>query len=482
MSTGKPMTFTLSSLFDSSDSFDHDTASVEFATVGPDDVVRLKEIEGTVVPTTAFLALFSADGSADAEASRGDGDASLAGGPTIEDGALKLASGGETFASYDATDNADQLQQGCVRVVVQPQYTGSAPSEQRFYDAGLGGNGGVSISHNGGNIEAVIRDDVGSVLVSLSSPYSATSGTDVEVELNWNLDAGASRLFVGGSVVDSDLVTTGTRTVAPSTFRIGSRSSGETGQSFWLLSLATFNAVQHTAGYAASGAPGYFDQSSPSVTGRGSVGVTELSGFTVSGSGLSTPTDTSITYALIVDDSETYWDGSAWVDGDGTVSQSSTEAQINTNAASLDLSEGARIRVKVYLTTDAFETPTLGSVSLDGDFTLADSAPSECLVYGNLADILGESVESATVKFKRVGAVKHGTRTLLRSEASSTTDASGYFEISLVETETIDSELVLTLDYTQGGDKRFQTVRGIVIPNQASANLAALLPDYEEGL
>ena len=175
------------------------------------------------------------------------------GSPTVSGGNLDLRGGAIKAVSYSATLNADFTQTGTVRINIIPNYSGTPASDQYLFSIsnGVTLNNLIELYHNtAGNLFINIFDSSGVAIISTSNgSWSPTAGALYEVELNMDITAGATRVFINGIQVSATYVQTGTRTSTADTFIIGnSRFLGATSD-FQIPDIGVFNAVQHTANY-----------------------------------------------------------------------------------------------------------------------------------------------------------------------------------------------------------------------------------------
>lgn len=92
--------------------------------------------------------------------------------------------------------------------------------------------------------------------------------------------------------------------------------------------------------------------------------------------------NTDIKYTIVIGGSEYWYDGGAWAVSNGTESESSDLADINTNIATLPIdSEGSITQFYAYLITTDIETPEIDLVTVQ--FTY-DTVPQDCPLKGIL--------------------------------------------------------------------------------------------------
>ena len=183
-----------------------------------------------------------------------------------------------------------------------------------------------------------------------------------------------------------------------------------------------------------------------------------------------------IKYILQKDGQGTYWNGSAWVNSDGTYAQSSTAAEIEANKASYPFDAGGNtIKVKAFLHSDDGSTrPLLDEVVLCYDFAPAElTPPNECIVYGWVLDAKGEPVVGAEVLIDH-DPFFHGEALILAKALEITTDSEGYWEASLVETTTIAKTMDIRITFNTTRNRRFTQEKTVTVPDQSTVNFATL--------
>lgn len=165
---------------------------------------------------------------------------------------------------------------------------------------------------------------------------------------------------------------------------------------------------------------------------------------------------------------EMWWDGAAWAVSSG-YAETNTVAEIATNAAVLDLSGGANLTVTAHLHSgDGTTSPDVTSSTIDYSFFVPEPAgPSLCIVYGWVLDASGAPVVGATVTAKN-DPFEHTSRLVPEQSISTQTDSNGYWELEMIETETIAKAIY-----------RFEidsvlVARGATVPNTVSAEFTTI--------
>jgi hypothetical protein len=182
-----------------------------------------------------------------------------------------------------------------------------------------------------------------------------------------------------------------------------------------------------------------------------------------------TPPD-EVRFAIRFAGIDYWWDGAAWAVSAG-YADTNTATEINDNCAELDMSAGGSLQILVYLHSDSgASTPTISSVTYSYGFWVAAPAPpAECVVYGWLLDVNGTPVEGVTVRWKNPS-FYHGSYYVGPQDRTVITDPDGYWEFSLIETETIMlAPYNMSLDGISATsvDLEFQNIQ---VPNEYSTD------------
>jgi hypothetical protein len=224
-----------------------------------------------------------------------------------------------------------------------------------------------------------------------------------------------------------------------------------------------------------------YSTANPAITTSQNLSFNALSSFaessSVSGSDL-------VKYQLIINGTSYYW-STTWQAADGTYATTSTAAQINTNRATLfsDLSLPTgplylSLRVFLHSATGATR-PTLTSNTLGYTF-LSPSATSitQVVVYGYLKDLLGvaqagSSTQPILFHVKSDKAYMHGNTLVEPFDKTATVDATGYFSLSVNETETPGKKLQFFITYYEGISRKSIQFVNAVIPNTPTNALSS---------
>lgn len=218
--------------------------------------------DGIIGSVPPFSMTFHANYNTDLDGNIADGDlVGTPGGsppPTVNDGLLDLTGGTANYVDYDAILNADSRQTGTIRLLWTPNYTGSPSVNTTIFNiskAPSDSTNSIKILHlSTGNLRLLMYDGTNSFFLSFMASWTATADQEYEFELNYDITAGATRLFIDGNLLGVVQTATGTRSAAIGLIRIGSDESGVQASDFKVNNITIYNAVQHTEDYTPTSA------------------------------------------------------------------------------------------------------------------------------------------------------------------------------------------------------------------------------------
>ena len=297
------------------------------------------------------------------------------GSPVITGNQLDLDGAVLKYVDYDGTGNANTaIQTGAIKFKLTPNYTGVPTANKTFVAVSSAAGSSInliSLTHvlATGDISLSIFDS-GGILINgvLLSGYSPTAGVEDEIELNWDITGGATQLFINGVQLGSTALGTGTRSSLIGLIRIGSDQSASDVSDFKIDDFVIFDTVQHTTGYT----PGYtlpetdFVLTNPildidtAVTGdiKGWNSFTTL----ITAAGLD-----EVTFIESDDAGSTYqyWNGSAWVLSNNTITDSNNTTDINSNISAFPITtSGMKIRLFLH-SEDGSTTPSIDNLDIN---------------------------------------------------------------------------------------------------------------------
>ena len=276
---------------------------------------------------------FAATYTDDINGSYGDGtlDVKLeAGSPSVSSGKLLLGSNTLVYVEYYGDNATDLVQQGCVKVGYVPRYSGSPSSDQYILTIGKDNTSTVNnirlINTTTGKLNLIIYDSAGTGIVQdISANFSPVAGTLYDIEANFNVTTGVTKLFVNGVAIGTS-TGTGTRSSDIGRVTIGTGGFRNNNSNMIIDYVYLFSAVQHTADFTVESLPEYkFVET-----------LVEMPQFeTAEGTVMLTAdiNDLDITYQAdprfileVDDDGPKYHDGSDWLDSDLSYDQATDVA------------------------------------------------------------------------------------------------------------------------------------------------------------
>ncbi len=260
------------------------------------------------------------------------------GGAAIVGTRLDLAHDDIRYVDLPGLNNiSTATQQGCVRMKWTPNYSGNPTSNQVMFHMGEGvtSNNNVTLLHSSsGQGSLTITDSSGGSIVAVAlGTFSPTVGATYELELNWDVTAGETRIFVNGVQFNGTQIGTGSRTATADVLRIGSNATGTLTSNCFVEDVMVFDAVQHTSDYT----PGYIVLET-----RYAEAVVTCPAFTYTDLGtlqqftaISLGTSAGSPHFSL---NNLYWNGTGWAVTADTYATASLETALNLNITSLTAS------------------------------------------------------------------------------------------------------------------------------------------------
>jgi hypothetical protein len=175
------------------------------------------------------------------------------GSPTITNGMLDLTGDLVKYIEYEALDNADSSQRGCIRVRGKWNYSGFPLVTNYclfsvFTTAGAVTNIMQLVHTVGGDLNLDLYDAGSNPAgVLLFSPFSPVAGDEFEFEINWDLASGLLQVFYNGNSLGVSTVTYIRGQL--NKFRIGSAGDVISNSEFYIENFLIFDRPQHNSNY-----------------------------------------------------------------------------------------------------------------------------------------------------------------------------------------------------------------------------------------
>jgi hypothetical protein len=272
-------------------------------------------------------------------------------GASISGNRLDLAHSDVRYVDYVATNNIIAVQTGAIRFKYTPNYSGSPTGDRTMlYYSGTGNNNLLFIRHKGsGQLQVIIYNSSGVSIITVDlGAWSPTASTTYEMELNYDITVGATRLFVDGIQFGSTQINTGTRNSAITDLRVGSNVAGTDSSNFYIEDLIFFDTVQHTTNYT----PGYTLEEYKYIEGYDTLPEMEYTGAgtLISFDSLTYTLTGSAKIALQIGRSGvwSYWNGATWATGDGTKDYMCSFSDFAANVGTLDIEGEIYGQFKIY--------------------------------------------------------------------------------------------------------------------------------------
>jgi hypothetical protein len=181
--------------------------------------------------------------------------------PDVAGGRLDLVGGTPPnpgkYVDYIGEFNLPTLtQQGCVRFLYNPNYSGTPNEDIKFFAIAGSTVGNTNLITLGCDADGTLRltmyDSTGTLICDEELGYwdLMESGINYEFEVNWDLDLGEIRVFLDGTQFGATIEETGTRTNSNYLIRVGNGPNPENYSSMAQIDdFMIFDQVIHTGDY-----------------------------------------------------------------------------------------------------------------------------------------------------------------------------------------------------------------------------------------
>lgn len=271
---------------------------------------------------------------------------------SVSGGRLNLTGGGSKSVDYNISGKLG-IQSGCIRLKWTPNYNGTPTDSQTFFTIEETQGDGKSkielLHHSNGSLFLLVNDTDGSNIYSNSLlTFMATAGSESVIEVGWDLSAGGKFYVFGNGFLLAELDGTFTRSDC-AFLRIG--GSGGPTDSF-MDDLIIFSSNQHTATHDPTySVPDAAFVASTAILPEMAYNSGDGSFLEVTDFSDASTNDPQYTIQIGQSGDYLYWNGSAWIESDGTYSQSNDADTISDNVSSLDVNGELYAQVKVHFQT-----------------------------------------------------------------------------------------------------------------------------------
>jgi hypothetical protein len=282
-------------------------------------------------------------------------------GAAISSGKLDLSGSTNKYVDFDANNNADMQQTGCIKFKWTPKYSGAGSFQYLFSIVEGAGNANnrIRMYHQSTLLFVAISDSAGGSIISFAEAFSPVADTEYEIELNFDITTGETRLFVDGNQLGTTQTGTGTRSSDIGLLRFGKDLNGNGNADFEIDDLIIFDTVQHTANYTKGYTVSDYQYSKTSVivpemehTGDGSIKLFNSFSATYTG-------DIKILIEIDRSGNKLYWTGTAWAVSTDPYTEATDISVFIANCASLDVTDAKYGQFTIVFT----DSNTLGSIS-----------------------------------------------------------------------------------------------------------------------
>lgn len=145
-----------------------------------------------------------------------------------------------------------------------------------------------------------------------------------------------------------------------------------------------------------------------------------------------------------------------WILSDGSYAQSNTALEINTNISSFNLGDKIELKIDIFLFTESsLFTPILSNIAITYDYEGEEPETIKtCLVWGYLKDSKNQPLSGKTVSIKLSKTFYQLYDSFISTpKIDLITDAEGYWEADLINTEDLGGGVGSGVYYTFTVDK-----------------------------
>jgi hypothetical protein len=382
---------------------------------------------------------------------------------------------GQDSVAFDGA-NANFGAIGTIRWKFRPDYSGNPAGRQELMvtSAAVSNNNNLILFRHDtdGVFKILISGSSASIATTNIGAWSPTADTDYEIELNFDLTNGASRLFIDGEQLGSTITTiktVGTR--GQLKFGVDAAGSGLINGS--VRDIEIFSTVQHTANFTEEipRLVAIYDTDNPTIIVSSGFSATELASITETATKSGSD---EVKYTFNYNSNDYYVSGGVLASSDGTYSQANTAAEIEA-AMPLDISPNASgVKLRAHLhSDDGSTTPQLTTVAINYESYVALSEPTRCQCFGYLLD--NDTVPTnkrVWVYSKEPFHVNDNSISIneVVCDKMGGFESDGYYLIDLPETTTANVKLFVEESWTDSRGVKQKRKYRIMVPASASSS------------
>lgn len=329
----------------------------------------------------------------DAVYSAGVGTGTLNGGASVAGGKLDLTGGILAYCDYASASNFAGSNVGCIRIIgYRPNYSGTPVSNQNLINIhnGVNDNWLCAFAHitGTGNLVFALRDGAAANIYSVTSygVWNPTSGVTYDIEINWDLTTGATRLFIDGTQFGSTKTDTGTYTPSGLTnIYIGTNRITVNLADYDVEGYIIYTTVQHTSNFSPVTLYRYYEDliTLPQFSYAGLGAIQDYTAYATTQTGL-----------IRMNVNGEYWTGTAWAASDDSYAQMNAPATINTNIGSLSVIDTVDIKMRTQDINIQMDIDDLTVTYTGQEYNTTD--PPIIVNAGQLMDGLDGFAETST--------------------------------------------------------------------------------------
>ena len=302
------------------------------------------------------------------------------GGASISGSKLDLRYSDVRYATYPAANNGNSGSRGCIRMKYTPNYSGIPPADRAIISEsnGVSLNDCLLILHQStGNLWFRVYQG-GAAIVNVSQAWLPVAGTEYELEFNWDMLSGASRMFVDGVQLGATSTGTGVRATTMTLIKVGGSFNDSLNSNAEIDDVVFFAHPQHISNYTPDWTtlrPYEYDND-----------VVTLPTFTYSGVGSVQSFDTFVVTEAnsprYIINGE-YWTGAAWAASSDTWATASPSADVVANISTLTASDTLIVKAVTQNNIGSQQSVDDLTVTYTGQAAGGTTGTGALLLYNN---------------------------------------------------------------------------------------------------
>lgn len=171
-----------------------------------------------------------------------------------------------------------------------------------------------------------------------------------------------------------------------------------------------------------------------------------------------------------------YYNGTAWVESNGTLMQANDSMTFQANLSTLPIIPGIGATVQIasiMKSASGYTTPWIESYYIKYSYKFRADDINKCTVYGTVLDNAGDPIVGVIIVAQSNDKFYSGA--FIGPKSSATTNAKGKWSMSVVETETANTGVDFFIKYDEDGEEIEFPFKDKVVPNLPTVKLSDLL-------